>query len=104
MDISAVSVAVSLALSGKWEEAVNVNLDIIKDNPDDTEALCRLARAYYELDKLPEAKDASNRVLKIDPSNQIAIKFLEKLKLSKKEFRPTPLVMNRFWKNREKQN
>lgn len=83
MDISASQTAVSLALSGKWNEAIEVNLQILNDNPNDTEAICRLARAYSEVGKISEAKDATKRVLEIDPTNQIANKFVEKLKFSK---------------------
>ena len=84
MDISAANIAVASALSGKWSEAIDANLEIIRSDPDDTEALCRLARAYSEIGKIHEARDTANKVLGIDPTNQIATKFLEKLKLVKK--------------------
>lgn len=84
MDTSAVQKAVSLALSGKWEEAVRVNLDILENNPKDTDALCRLARAYAEIGKLSEARKATDKVLEIDSANRIALNFAEKLKLAKK--------------------
>jgi tetratricopeptide (TPR) repeat protein len=83
MDTSAASIAVSFALSGKWNEAIDANLEIVKSNPEDTEALCRLARAYAEIGKISDAREALNKVIKIDPINQIATKFLEKLKLAK---------------------
>lgn len=88
MDTSSAQLAVNFALSGKWTEALNSNLDILKDNPNDTEALCRLARAYAELGKIKEAKETTNKVLSIDPGNQIAGKFIEKLKLSKNNSTP----------------
>lgn len=75
--------AVSFALSGKWNEAIDSNLEIIKGNPEDTEALCRLARAYAEIGKISDAREALDKVIKIDPINQIATKLLEKLKLAK---------------------
>lgn len=83
MDTPAVRTAVNLALSGKWEEAISANRDILQTNPEDVEALCRLARAYAETGQLEEAKNILNKVVGIDPANQIAVKFLEKLKLAK---------------------
>lgn len=83
MDTSSAQLAVNLALAGKWNDAVNANLEVLKTNPEDTEALCRLARAYAELGKIEDARYATNKVLSIDPTNQIAGKFLEKLKLAK---------------------
>lgn len=83
MDTSAAQTAINLALSGKWSEAVSANLDILKSEPHDTEAMCRLARAYYELGELDRSKETTNKILKIDPTNQIAVKFYEKLKIAK---------------------
>jgi tetratricopeptide (TPR) repeat protein len=95
MDTSPAQNAIALALSGKWNEAADVNLNILKGNPSDTEALCRLARAYSELGKISEAKEITNRVLAIDPGNQIATKFLEKLKIAKSAGLPcSPLSHN----------
>ena len=84
MDTPAAHTAVALALSGKWEEAAATNLEILKDNPNDTEALCRLARAYFEIGKHDKSKDTINKILDIEPTNQIALKFQQKLKISKK--------------------
>lgn len=83
MDTSAAQTAIQLALSGKWNEAVDANLGILKSSPDDTEAMCRLARAYYELGELDQARGTTKKILQIEPTNQIAIKFFEKLKIIK---------------------
>lgn len=84
MDTSTAQMAVSLALSGNWKEAIKINLGILDENPNDVEALCRLAKAYSELCKFSEARDITKKVLTIDPTNPIALKFQEKLKLAKK--------------------
>ena len=84
MDTSPAQKAVSFALSGNWTEAARVNLQILSVDPNDTEALCRLARAYTELGKIKEAREVTKKVLKIDPVNTIALKFQEKLKTAKK--------------------
>lgn len=71
-----------MALSGNWAEAVKINLDIISGNSEDTDALNRLARAYWELGRVREAREATKKVLKIDPVNPIALKCIEKWKSS----------------------
>jgi tetratricopeptide (TPR) repeat protein len=80
MDTSAAQTAITLALSGNWEDAINANLGLISQNPEDTDALNRLARAYAELGKISDARTATKKVLKIDPVNPIALKSLEKWK------------------------
>jgi len=83
MDTSPAQMAVNLALSGNWKEAIKINLEILHENPDDTEALCRLARAYSEIGKITQAREATKKVLEIDPVNPIALKFQQKLKSAK---------------------
>lgn len=80
MDTSAAQTAINLALSGNWTEAIKVNREIILTNPEDTDALNRLARACSELGKISEAREFTRKVLKIDPVNQIAQKCIEKWK------------------------
>jgi tetratricopeptide (TPR) repeat protein len=84
MDDSPAQKAIDLALAGNWKEAVAVNLEILSQNPEDTDAMNRLARAYGELGKISEAREATKKVLKIDPVNSIALKCIEKLKVSKR--------------------
>lgn len=84
MDTSATQKAVTLALSGQWNEAIEANLEILKNAPEDTEALCRLARAYSETGDIESARQSLKKVIEIEPTNQIAVKFIEKLKNAKK--------------------
>lgn len=72
--------AVSAALEGRWEDALEINKKILKDNSRDVEALNRLARAYAELGELARARATAKKVIKIDPFNSIATKALEKWK------------------------
>jgi len=90
MDTSAAQIAITFALLGKWNEAVKANLEIISDNPDDTDALNRLARAYWELGKISEAESVTQKVLKIDPVNPIAMKCAEKWKSAEAGIAHTP--------------
>lgn len=84
MEVSLAQRAVSLALSGDWQEAVKVNLEILKDSPKDVDALNRLARAYSEIGNIVKAKATAGKALKIDPQNSIAQRCLDKWKAYKK--------------------
>jgi tetratricopeptide (TPR) repeat protein len=71
--------AIKSALSGDWEAAVEYNLEILADSPQNITALNRLGRAYTELGQKEAAKDAYEQVLKIDKYDQIASKNLKLL-------------------------
>lgn len=76
--------AILSALSCEWEKAVSINEEIIKENPEDVDALNRLARAYAELGKFKKARENAQKVIKTDPFNTIALKALSKWKNLKK--------------------
>lgn len=76
--------AISLSLCSSWKEAIKTNLDILEENPEDVDSLNRLARAYYEIGEINNAKKTSQKVLAIDPLNVIANKSIEKYKSGKK--------------------
>jgi tetratricopeptide (TPR) repeat protein len=70
--------AVSAALCGNWDNAIELNRSILKLEPEDTDALNRLARAYAESGEIKKARTCSKKVLDIDPLNSIAQKCLSK--------------------------
>ena len=75
--------AVLKALSGEWGEALKINLQIIKKDPQNknnftVDALNRAAKACARLGYLEKAKKFSREVLVMDPMNSIAGKALEK--------------------------
>lgn len=72
--------AIMAALSGSWEEALRLNQEIIDADPKNVEALNRIARAYFELGDLTKAKKYFDTALSVDPYNQIAAKFLKRIK------------------------
>lgn len=84
MDDSLAQHAISAALSGNWEKALEINKTILKGNPDDIDALNRLSRAHAELGDLAKARKTAKKVLCLDPFNTIATKSLEKWKGLKK--------------------
>ncbi len=73
------SQAIQIALTGDWEKAIQLNNEILKEDPKDIDTLNRLAFAFNILGKAKEAKDTYQKVLDIDPANPIALKNLKKL-------------------------
>lgn len=76
--------AIIAALNGNWKNAIIFNEDVLKKNPEDTEALNRIAYAYLRSGKLKKAKTFYKKVIDIDKYNQIAKKNLVKLNNFKK--------------------
>jgi tetratricopeptide (TPR) repeat protein len=72
--------AISFALQCKWESALEINLQILSSNPDDVDALNRSARCYAELGDVNKALAATQKVVILDPLNNIAQKNLSKWK------------------------
>lgn len=75
--------AIEAALDSKWEEALKLNKQIIKVDPQNIDALNRQAKAYMELGKGNLAKKCYSEVLKVDPYNPIASKNLKIVKAFK---------------------
>ena len=71
--------AIALAMQGRWEEAVAVNVSIIDMFSDDVDAYNRLGKALTQLGNYIEAKETYGCALKIDPDNTIAKKNFERL-------------------------
>ena len=71
--------AIHATLSGEWSQAVIINKKLLKENPDDIDALNRLAFAFSVVGKLKDAKSAYQKVLKLDNLNTLAIRNLKKL-------------------------
>lgn len=73
--------AISAALSGEWEKALQLNLELLSSEEENPDVLNRICRCFSEIGKIPEAKKYALRVLKIDPYNTIAKKALDRLKI-----------------------
>ncbi len=71
--------AIQTALQGNWQNAIALNKSLIAENPQDIDALNRLALAYTITGNLKEAKSTYQKVLEIDSLNSIAIRNLKKL-------------------------
>ncbi len=68
-----------MAMKNRWDEAAQVNREILGLFPNDVDAYNRLGKALMELGKYAEARDAYTRAVKIDPANGIAAKNLQRL-------------------------
>ena len=77
--------AIEAALSQHWQKALDLNIELAKEYPEDVDTLNRLARAYFELGEISKAKENYNKVLKIDAYNSIAEKNLKNLDSIKKK-------------------
>ncbi|MFA5308150.1 MAG: tetratricopeptide repeat protein [Dehalococcoidales bacterium] len=71
--------AIDLAMRAKWQEAVEVNKEILGTCPEDVDTLNRLGRAYLELGQYKLSRDAYSRAVKLDPYNAIANRNLRRL-------------------------
>ncbi len=71
--------AIDLAMQARWQEAVDVNKEIIGSFPEDVETYNRLGRAYMELGKFAKAKEAYRQTVKLEPYNAIANRNLRRL-------------------------
>ena len=80
MNIDPAQDAISAALKGEWDKAIQINESILLNNPQDVDALNRLARAHFGTGNLKSAKECSAKAIKIDPFNSIAQKSLQKWK------------------------
>jgi tetratricopeptide (TPR) repeat protein len=76
--------AINAALKNNWEKALQLNRELAKKYPDDTETMNRLARSLSETGKINEAKKVYRKVLKVDPYNQISEKNLKRISSIKK--------------------
>lgn len=72
--------AIDAALDSRWDEALKLNRRIIKVDPQNVDALARLARVYMEMGRCNLAKKYYSEVVKIDPYNPIALKNLKIIK------------------------
>jgi len=75
--------AISLAMLGHWQQAVETNNGILALFPEDVDTHNRLGRAYLELGDYNQSREFYSRALKIDPYNAIARKNLQRLSYAK---------------------
>jgi tetratricopeptide (TPR) repeat protein len=72
--------AIAAATSADWESAADLNKRILELGPD-SEAENRLARAYWEMGELAQAREHYQSALAIDPTNRIAERNISRLRM-----------------------
>ncbi len=71
--------AIQLAIQSRWEEAEQLNRQLLAAFPEDVDANNRLGKALTELGRYAEARAAYTRTIELDPANAIARKNLARL-------------------------
>jgi len=72
--------AIAAATAAEWMEAADINRRILELGPDST-AENRLAKALWELGELAEARIHYQAALAIDPTNRIAERNIDRLRI-----------------------
>ena len=72
--------AIQQASSAQWDEAAATNRKLLELGPD-AEAENRLAKALWELGMLAEAREHYQTALALDPTNRIAERNIDRLKM-----------------------
>ena len=72
--------AIAAATAAEWQEAVDINKRILELGAD-SEAENRLARAYWELGELQAAREHYQSALALDPTNRIAERNINRLRM-----------------------
>jgi len=71
--------AITLAMQGKWQEAIEVNRLLVSLFPDDDEAYNRLGKALVELEQYRDGYEAYLKASQLNPTNAIAQKNVKRL-------------------------
>lgn len=71
--------AITSGLEANWADALEQNTKIIEASPNDAAAHNRMGRAYLEMGKLENAKEAYVKTLELEPNNTIAARNVARL-------------------------
>jgi tetratricopeptide (TPR) repeat protein len=71
--------AIDMAMQARWQEAVEVNKEIIAQFPEDVDTYNRLGRAYMELGQYKLSRESYQKAVALDKYNAIANRNLRRL-------------------------
>ncbi|MGD0780502.1 MAG: tetratricopeptide repeat protein [Dehalococcoidales bacterium] len=71
--------AIDMAMQARWQEAVEINKEIIGNFPEDVDSYNRLGRAYMELGQYSLSREAYQKTVELDPYNAIANRNIRRL-------------------------
>ena len=77
--VQAVEEAIQLALAFRWEDALQLNQELLERFGPDEDSYNRLGKALMELGRREEAMAAYQSTIEVNPLNQIAARQLTKL-------------------------
>jgi tetratricopeptide (TPR) repeat protein len=80
--------AIAFAMKNRWAEAADVNRRILELFPTDVDSHNRLGKALMELGQYAEARAAYEEAVRLDPTNTIAQKNLQRLEKLVQEGQP----------------
>ncbi|MDB5057128.1 MAG: tetratricopeptide repeat protein [Chloroflexi bacterium] len=75
--------SIELAMRSSWEEAADANRRLVEQFEPDVEAWNRLGKAYAELGRIADAREAYLHSLSIEPANAIAQRNANRLSVIK---------------------
>lgn len=76
--------AIDAAINLQWEDAVDLNNQIIKANGANEGAFLRLGFIYLQLKEIPKAKKFYLKALKLQPRNSVALSNIERISVLEK--------------------
>ncbi len=88
--------AIKSAQEERWEDAQQLNLEILEQDPNNIGALNRLGFSYLQSAQNDKAKDVYERVLSLDKANAVAKKYLEVIKKKQPVKLPKALKHNEY--------
>jgi tetratricopeptide (TPR) repeat protein len=71
--------AIQLAMQNRWQEAVELNRQLLEMFPQDVDTLNRLGKALMEIGQYADALETYREAARLDPSNTIASKNVTRL-------------------------
>ncbi len=89
--------AIDAAINSDWKSAIKLNKKLLTKDKKNLSAYLRLGFAYIQNNELLSAKKNYNKVLKLQPKNQLAQESLERIKiLEGKKSKKNRMVSVRF--------
>ena len=83
--------AIQLAMQSRWEEAANLNREMLELFPNDVDTLNRLGKALLGLGRYEDSLESYRQAHKVDPTSTIAQKNIQRLeKLVEEHAAPPP--------------
>lgn len=76
--------AIDAAINLQWDDAVDLNNRILKDDGDNEDACLRLGFIYLQLKDIPKAKKFYLKALKLQPRNSVALSNIERISVLEK--------------------